>query len=101
MADASLKCLVKMEKESLLKRFYTNMQHSTFKISTNFKILHILNIGEVCAFNGAKFRSKLQCFLLENKYFKFKVACKTPGSTNIIYMRLEYSKVNRSSDFTT
>ena len=49
MADANLKHLVKIEKESLLKQLFTNIQHSTFMVSTNFKILHILNKGEVCA----------------------------------------------------
>ena len=54
MTDVYLKCLVKIEKEPLLKQLFTSIQHSTFTISTNFKILHILNKGEVCALNGAK-----------------------------------------------
>ena len=33
---------------------FTNIQHLTFTISTNFKILHISNKGEVSALNGAK-----------------------------------------------
>ena len=53
VADANLKCLVETEKEYLLKQLFTNIQHSTFTISTNFKILHILNKGETCALNSA------------------------------------------------
>ena len=54
MDDVYLKCLIEIEKESLLKQLFTNMQHLTFTISTSFKILHILNKGEVPALNGAK-----------------------------------------------
>ena len=54
VADANLKSLVKIEKESLLKQLFTNIQHSSFMIATNFKKLHILNKGEVCALNSAK-----------------------------------------------
>ena len=53
MADANLKCLVEIEKEYLLKQLFTNIQHSTIAISTNFKILHILNKAETCALNSA------------------------------------------------
>ena len=90
VADANLKGLVKIENESLLKQLFRNVQHLTFIISTNFKILHMLNKG-VCALNDTK--SIILRAFLENRYFKFRVACKTPGYTNIICMRLKYSKV--------
>ena len=45
---------MKIEKESLLKQLFTNIQHSAFAKSINFKILHILNEGEVCVLNGGK-----------------------------------------------
>ena len=45
---------MQIEKESLLKQFFTNIQHLTFTISTNFKILDISKKGEVSTLNGAK-----------------------------------------------
>ena len=42
-ADANLKFSVKIEKESILKQLFTNIQHSTLIISTSFKILQVLN----------------------------------------------------------
>ena len=50
----------------------------------------MLNKG-VCALNDTK--SIILRAFLENRYFKFRVVCKTPGYTNIICMRLKYSKV--------
>ena len=40
--------------ESLLKQFFTNMQHSTFTIPTNCKMLHISNKREECTVKGTK-----------------------------------------------
>ena len=38
---------------------------------------------------------------MEIRYFMLRVSSNTASYTNIIYIRLKYSKVNRSSDFTT
>ena len=50
----------------------------------------MLNKG-VCALNDTK--SIILRAFLENRYFKFRAVCKTPGYTNIICMRLKYSNV--------
>ena len=92
MADANFKFSVKIEKESLLKDLFTNIQHSTFTISTNFKILHILKKSGKCALNGAKLIILTVFFWgIYNLRLKY---------TSIIYMRVEYGKANKSWDFT-
>ena len=54
MDDANLKHLVKIEIESLLKQWFTNMQNSRFTITTSFNILRTLNNVDVCGLNGIR-----------------------------------------------
>ena len=58
VANATLKRLVETEIpywKSLLKQLFTNIQRSTFRISRNYTVLHILNKSKACTLNGAKF----------------------------------------------
>ena len=51
----NLKFSLKIEKDSLLKQLFLKTKHSTFIISTNFKILQFLNKDVVWVWEGAKF----------------------------------------------
>ena len=51
----NLKFSLKIEKDSLLKQLFLKTKHSTFIISTNFKILQFLNKDVVWVLEGAKF----------------------------------------------
>ena len=55
IVETNLKFSLKIEKESLLKQLFIEIQLSTFMISANFKILQFLNKGVVWALKDAKF----------------------------------------------
>ena len=52
--NVDLKFSVKLERESILKQLFSNMQYSTLIISTKFKILQFSNKVVVWALNSAK-----------------------------------------------